>query len=63
MIGFTKGVMRSLRVGREFRERSRQRQQKLAWRIQLTPADLSEMSPAPGIDDGVRSIGGRDSHD
>jgi hypothetical protein len=63
MIGFTKGVMRSLRVGREFREHSRQRQQKLASRIQLSPADLSEMSQVSGIDDSVGSIGGRDSHD
>lgn len=63
MIGFTKGVMRSLRVGREFREHSRQRQQKLVSRVQLSPAGVSEMSQVPGIDVGVGSVGGRDRHD
>ncbi|SJN10383.1 hypothetical protein FM113_08985 [Leucobacter sp. 7(1)] len=54
MISFDKGVMRSLRVGREFRERSRRRQQTRAGAIAGNKIDASPMSVLTDIDEGVR---------
>lgn len=54
MISFDKGVMRSLRVGREFRERSRRRQQARAGAIARTRIDVSPMPVLTDIDEGVR---------
>lgn len=54
MISFDKGVMRSLRVGREFRERSRRRQQTRAGAIAGNKIDASPISVLTDIDEGVR---------
>lgn len=50
MLSFDKGVTRSLRVGREFRRRSRQRQQDLARQSARVMASRGEMPGAVGGD-------------
>lgn len=52
MINFDKGVKRSLRVGREFRERSRQRQQRTKNRSTRSSHVAPETSELGGIDCG-----------
>lgn len=52
MINFDKGVKRSLRVGREFRERSRQRQQRMKNRHPRSSEVVPEMSDPAGTDSG-----------
>ena len=51
MINFDKGVMRSLRVGHEFRKRSRRRQQEIAEGHRPGSRDEGDMSVAPAIDE------------
>ena len=50
MLSFDKGVTRSLRVGREFRRRSRQRQQDLARQNTQVTASRCEMPETVGWD-------------